>query len=249
MKMNNARLTALVVSAAIASVANANLTPYTQNFESLNAANGGALSADGWKIFGNVFTPSGGYIYGYGVFGAPNGGPGFSSIASGEGGANQGSQYINIYSDYNNGDHANGNKIEANVFQEQVIGAADLGLTYKFAFDYKASSMFGPSGATKTFAFFKVLNPNTGFTMVANPTFETTMASGSTWSEGNSLSIAIDNSWAGHILQFGFVSTATNYEGSGVYYDNLSFGAVPEPATMTVLGLSCAALLRRRRTK
>lgn len=241
----NAFLMALGLS--LSTSAFANLTNYSQDFEGLNAASSSALSADGWKIFANVFNSSGGYLYGYGVFNAPNGGGGFSAIATGEAGPNQGQQYINIYSDYNNADHNVGNIIEANVFQEQVIGAADLGQTYRFSFDYKASSTAGPAGRTRTFAFIKVLNPSAGFSLSAFPQIETTGASTTLWSEGNDIDITIDNAWSGQILQFGFLSTATNYQNSGVFYDNISFAPVPEPATMLALGTGLLAFARKRR--
>jgi len=241
----NAFLMALGLS--LSTSAFANLTNYSQDFEGLNAASSSALSADGWKIFANVFNSSGGYLYGYGVFNAPNGGGGFSAIATGEAGPNQGQQYINIYSDYNNADHNVGNIIEANVFQEQVIGAADLGKSYRFSFDYKASSTAGPAGRTRTFAFIKVLNPSAGFSLSAFPQIETTGASTTLWSEGNDIDITIDNAWSGQILQFGFLSTATNYQNSGVFYDNISFAPVPEPATMLALGTGLLAFARKRR--
>jgi len=237
----------MALALGVTGVANADLTTYSQDFEGLSAANGAALANDGWKIFANVFNSGGGYLYGYGVFNAPNGGGGFSAIASGEAGPNQGQQYINIYSDYNNIDHNVGNIIEANVFQEQTIGAADLGQTYRFSYDAKASSTAGPAGGTRTFAFIKVLNPATGYSLSAFPQTETTGESTTIWSEGNDIDITIDNAWAGQILQFGFYSTATRYENSGVFYDNVSFAPVPEPATMLILGTGLLAVARKRR--
>lgn len=247
MKTRIARITVLALGAALASSAMADLTSYSQNFEGLNAGDSAALANDGWKVFANVFDSVGNYIYGYGPFGAPNGGAGFSAIATGEGGVNQGQQYLNAYSDYNNGDHSIGRIIEANVFQEQVIGAADLGQTYNFTFDFKASSQFGPGGATTTHAFIKVLNPNNNYSLEAFPRIETTAASTTVWSEGNVISLTIDGGWTGNILQFGFMSRASNYEPSGVYYDNVSFAAVPEPASMLILGTGLLALARKRR--
>ena len=105
----------------------ADLAPYSQDFEGLDQADPAALADDGWLVFGNVFDPDGSYLYGYGPFPAPNGGPGFSGIDVGQGGPAQGDQQLVVYSDYNNGDHGNGNFIEANVFQEQMVGAADVG--------------------------------------------------------------------------------------------------------------------------
>ncbi|MBX3095736.1 MAG: PEP-CTERM sorting domain-containing protein [Fimbriimonadaceae bacterium] len=247
MKKAFARIAVLALGATMASFATASLSPYSQNFEGLNAADGAALTNDGWLVFANVFDSSNNYLYGYGPFGAPNGGPGFSSIATGEGGPNQAQQYLNAYSDYNNGDHGLGRIIEANVFQEQVIGAGDLGMTYNFTFDYKASFQSGPAGSTTTFAFIKVLNPNNGYSLEAFPTLETTAASTTVWSEGNTISITIDNAWTDHLLQFGFLSNATNFEPSGVYYDNINFAAVPEPFSMIAFGAGLVALARKRK--
>jgi hypothetical protein len=249
MKNHYARLVALAAGVACAVSAVADLTPYSQDFEGLAIGDTGALAADGWLVFGNVFDSTHtNYLYGYGTFGAPNDGAAFCQIATGEGGAPQGTQYLNVFSDYNNGDHANGNIIEANVFQEQTIGAGDLGKNFSFVFDYKASSGFGPGGATTTFAFIKVLDPGNGYALVAFPTIETTAASTTDWVNGATINIAIDSGWQGHLLQFGFLSNATHYEPSGVYYDNIGFAeAVPEPASLTAMALGAIALLRRRR--
>ncbi len=237
----------LVVGLAVlfAASSQAALTSYSQDFESLNISSPTALSDDGWKIFANVFDSSMGYLYGYGVFPAPNGGNGFSSIATGEGGVTQGTQYLNVFSDYNNADHGNARFIEANVFQEQTISAADLGKVATFSFDFKASSQFGPANSASTKAFIKVLD-STNFSLLAFPTVETTMASGSTWSTGT-ISLTIDNAWTGQILQFGFLNTATNFDPTGVYYDNINFQAVPEPATLSLIALAAIAARRRRK--
>ena len=43
-----------------------------------------ALAADGWVVYGSVFTAGGAYLYGYGTFPAPNGTSAFCDIAAGE---------------------------------------------------------------------------------------------------------------------------------------------------------------------
>ena len=88
----------------------ADLAPYSQDFEGLDQEDTGALAADGWLVFGNVFVypvPPYWYVYGYGPFPAPNWGPpfAFSTIGAGEGGLQQGDQQLVIFSDYNNHDH------------------------------------------------------------------------------------------------------------------------------------------------
>ena len=62
----------------------ADLVPYSQDFEGLVQSDIAALANDGWQVFGNVFTPGGDYIYGYGPFGAPNDGAAFCAITAGE---------------------------------------------------------------------------------------------------------------------------------------------------------------------
>ncbi|HMS54174.1 MAG TPA: hypothetical protein PKA27_02130 [Fimbriimonadaceae bacterium] len=234
---HKSHLNSVLALIALATTAQADLSAYSQNFESMNMLSSTALSDDGWLVYGNVFDQNNNYLYGYGSFPAPNGTGGFSSVATGEGGAEQGTQYINIFSDYNNGGHAANQRIEANVFQEQVVGSANLGKTYRFTFDYKASFTSGPAGATTTFAFIKVLNPSAGYSIVANPTVETTTASTTNWVLGSTIDITIDPAWTGHLLQFGFVSTATLYQASGVYYDNLSFAEVQQtgPSSYSII--------------
>lgn len=205
------------------------LTSYSQDFETLDPAPGSfagsSLSDDGWRIFTNVFNPSGVFLYAYGPFLAPNGpipeggfGPAYSQIVLGQGDAPQGEQQLVIFSDYNNVDHAIGNLIEANVFQEQIIAASNVGETWTFAFDAKRGDI---AGDTTALAFIKTLNPLTGFSLTNFLTISTTSLPNE-WAR-YSLSIDIDASLEGQILQIGFLSVATNYDPSRVLYDNITF--------------------------
>ena len=218
----------------------ADLLTYSQDFESLGAADPAALSGDGWVVFGNVFSPDHSvYYYGYGTFPAPNPGGGFSAIATGQGGAAQGAQQLSIYSDYNNADHANGNLIESNVFKEQTVGAGDAGATWTFTFDGKLGNL---GGSTTALAFIKTLNPAAGYATTNFITLDTTHFPNA-WGT-YSLSITIDPSLVGQILQFGFANTATHYEGSGMFYDNISFSRqTATPTTRSSWG-SLKALYR-----
>ena len=132
---------------------------YSQDFEGLTPTDTGALTADGWLVFANVFGPDMGYLYGYGVFGAPNDGGGFCQIDIDQGGADQGMNQLVVFSDYNNVDHAVGNFIEANVFQERVIAIEDVGV-YMFDFQAKMGNL---EGSTTAIAFIKTLDPNAGY--------------------------------------------------------------------------------------
>lgn len=209
-----------VAMAMLIATAGFAIEPYVQDFEGLNQADTGALGADGWLVFANVFGPGGTpYLYGYGVFPAPNDGGGFCQIAVGEGGASQGNQQLNVFSDYNNVDHAVGNVIEANTFQEMVIGAGDVSETWVFEFDAKRANL---AGATTAVAFIKTLNPLAGYATTNFITADMT-AIPTSWGT-YSVSITIDAGLVGQLLQIGFSNSCTFYEGSGVIYDNINFG-------------------------
>lgn len=190
---------------------------YQQGFEALVQSSGAALAVDGWFVFGNVFDgASGNYLYGYGPYAAPNGGQAFSSLVVDQGGAAQGAHQLSVYSDYNNNDHANGHRIEANVFRERSIVAADVGKTLELSFDAKRGNLGGSSTAL---AFLKTLNPNAGYS-TTNFVAQDTTAIPATWAR-YSISLDIDASLEGQLLQFGFANRATNYDGSGILYDNV----------------------------
>lgn len=220
-----------VAAALILSLsAQAQLTPYSQDFEGLDMTAPDALANDGWLIFGNVYDGDGNFKFPYGVFTAPNGGPGFSAIDSGQGGPGQGAQQLSVYNDYNccglgTGSpegHGNGtDQVESNVFQEQTIGAGDVGSTWTFSFEYKAGTIDDTDNSTTAAAFIKTLDPSAGFATTNFLTVDTTNAPVD-WT-GDSISIFIDTGLAGQRLQIGFVSTASNFEPSGVFYDNLGF--------------------------
>lgn len=208
----------------IPAVGSAQLASYgPQDFEAMSLTDRFALSDDGWLVFGNVFDPSFNYLYGYGPFDAPNssamGVPdAFSGLADGEGGSAQGLVQLNIFSDYQNADHANGNLIESNFFQEQTIGAGDLGTTWYFEFDAKLGTLAPP---TTAIGFIKTLDPNDGFALTNLIEAEMTYIP-DIWRR-YAVSITIDAGLVGQILQFGFSNTATNYNPSGIFYDNVSF--------------------------
>lgn len=230
----------IVTVASLTALAGADIVEYSQDFEGLNAASPSALGDDGWLVGANVFSPGGDFLYNYFAFPAPNGGPAFSGIATGQGGPDQGAQQLVVYSDYNNADHGNGNIIEANVFREYVVGASNVGQTWTFSFDYKLGDIGGNSTAL---AFIKTLDPSNGFALSNFLTFDTTNAS-TLWGS-TSLSLEIDASLEGQIFQIGFLNTATNFEPSGIFYDNINL--VPAPSGAGALALVGLLASRRRR--
>lgn len=194
---------------------------YFSDFESLNAGSPTALTNSSWTAYANVFTSGGSYLYGY-TSTPPNGGSGFWGVSTDQAGPTQGVQGLVVYSDYyNQGAQTVGQLVEANVFQQFPIFLEDVG-TYEFRFDAKAGNLVSPSKAQ---AFIKVLDPAANFATVASITFDTS-ALPVGW-ETYSIRLQLDESMEDMLLQFGFSATASNNQGSGVFYDNLVFGIAP----------------------
>lgn len=208
------------------------LTPYAQDFEDLLQTDGFALSADGWVVYGNVYDSSMTWMYGYGVFPAPNNNLAFSNIVIGEGGDEQGLQQLSIFSDYESAEHAAGNWVESNVFHEQTIVAGDVGQIWRFAFQAKRGNIAGASTAA---AFIKTIDPTNGYAMTNLVTADMT-AIPDVWG-GYSVQLEIIPELVGQLFQFGFMCVATNYESSGIFYDNIDFNVFdPTDVPLPVLG-------------
>jgi hypothetical protein len=192
------------------------LTPYTQDFESLIQPLPTALGDDGWWVFGNVSEADGTYVYGYGPEPAPNHALAFCQIVVGTGGVEQGLQQLSVFSDFENTDHETDRLIESNVFQEQPIGAADVGQRWVFQFQNKMGNLTGSSTAL---AFIKTLDPGNGYALTNFFSVDMTSIP-DTWG-GSYIAIEIDATLEGQILQIGFLNVASHYESSGIFYDNI----------------------------
>ena len=205
----------------------------SNDFEDANAA--GTEIGGGWLFYGYSDTTGG-----YGPFPAPNNSGNVSSIASGEGGAEQGEQYLNVFSDYANAGHGAGVPVTASVFQEQRLVAADAG-TWSFSFDVKLPSQFALAPPSTAEAFIQVLNPNDYSTTASAAVDIATIANASSW-VSHTLTLSIDGAWDNYILQYGFRNTSTNGDTTGVFYDNVVVrndadenggGGVEPPASAT----------------
>ena len=203
---------------------------YAQDFESLDRLSATALSGDGWLIFGQVFDADGVFKFNYGAFPAPNGVGVFSDVVTGEGGPNQGAQQMVVYNDYNccspDQGHFNGtDRVASSVFRQPFtatnpISATDVGETVEFSFDAKRGNINDPTGSSTALAFIQTLDP--AFTQTNFMQIDMTNLPAGTWGR-YSISLTIDPSLMGQYLEFGFLNTASNFEPSGVFYDNVLF--------------------------
>jgi len=205
---------------------------YTQDFESLDQLSPTALSDDGWIVFGKVFAPDGTtYLYGYGSFPAPNNTGGFSGIALEQGDPDQGEQQLVIISDYLGLDaQIAGNRVEAQTYRERTITAEDVGKTVTLSFDAKRGDINDPGaqGCIDTTnppcdstadAYLMTTDPNAG-DRITNLVEEDTTAIPGVWAR-YSISLEIDPDLVDQLLRVGFSATASNFEPSGVFYDNV----------------------------
>lgn len=210
-----ALLLCLIPAASLAAI-----NSYSQDFEGLGLEDPNALSGDGWIVYGNVFDISMTWVRGYGSFPAPNSAApsvpsAFCAMAAGEGGDSQGAQQLSVFSDYENTDHDWG-YVEANVYREMTVTGADVGTTWYFEFDGKRGNLEGLSSAA---AFIKTLDPSSSYALTNFIPVDMTTAP-TEWHR-HSISITIDAGLVNQIFQVGFMATATGYQGSGVFYDNV----------------------------
>ena len=215
------------------------ISPYSQDFDSLTAPDAGVensdLDMDGWVVFGNAFNAAGEFQYQFeNTFPAPNLGEGgaFSSIDTGEP-TTSGSNYLNIFSDFNNPDHTNGSNftITSFVFRTDTVGAEDVGDTWTLSYDFRtAISPFGvadSNGATTTAAFITVLDSISG-TFFTLASVETDTSAATTTFTPSSVSLLIEDVHVGQTIQYGFQNSASNESASGVYYDTISFAVASD---------------------
>lgn len=201
------------------------------------------LSDAGWQVTGNVYDGSspfpGNYIYFYGAwYDAPNtGAGGFSAIAADDDTIDGGSNYLNIYSDYDNrGAQDNGQIVNAIFAQNIIITADDIGKSVTFSFDAKrpdieddgfggddsAAAGNGCANECVAQAFLKTQDPANNWSTTNELIEVTTAISQDNWGSYTLTLDLTDPLLEGQNLQFGFESFATNDDNTGVYYDNVS---------------------------
>ena len=190
---------------------------FTADFESQDPSASAEVS--GWNVYVNVFTGDT-YAYGYG-FGAKINDEQALNISD-EAGAGQGSQVLNVFSDYSNREaQESGQRVEVNVYREFTIDSSDSG-DIRFEFDAKrpADTSLAISAPGSAAGFIKILDPNNGYQTVVYETVDTTSISSTDWSRLG-VEVTLDGATqAGLVIQFGFTVSSTNDAASGVLYDN-----------------------------
>jgi hypothetical protein len=209
---------------------------YSNDFESYTTGDIAGFS------IGNIVNGGAGWFAGTPAPGDYNNG--YSAIVN-EGGVAQGSQQISVFNDYNAwspfGDGMSNVTIQAFVSTDVGAITADMvGNTYNFTFDAKLGNIEAPSQAE---AFVKVLkSSDASYIELANNVFDSDANLTTDWS-GGSISLLVDAGMVGELLQLGFNNTATDYDPSAVYYDNLNFStAVPVPAAAWLFGSALVGL-------
>lgn len=238
-----AGLLSMATLASSASSLGAGLSSFNEDFESSNLSD--SFLGNGWIFFNTVVN---GDLFLFNYSGPAPNGPQISALVNDQGGVEQGQNQLSIYSDYEccqpNTGHNSTTGIGAvitNVFQEQLVGAENVGEVWTFSFDAKLGNIEGNSQA---FAFLRILDPSSGFSTSQEATIETTLI-GIDWAR-YSMSVTLGDV-AGQLLQFGFSTRSSNFDGSGIFYDNIEFAPapVPVPAAIWLLGSALLGLATR----
>ena len=168
---------------------------------------------------------------------------GFSAIAADDDTIDGGSNYLNIYSDYDNrGAQDNGQIVNAIFAQNIIITADDIGKSVTFSFDAKRpdaeddgfggdDSAAAGNGCANTCiaqAFLKTQDPANGWSTTNELIEVTTAISQENWGSYTLTLDLTDPLLEGQNLQFGFESFATNDDNTGVYYDNVALTVTAE---------------------
>ena len=247
-KFTKTSLTALAITSAMAvsSVSHAAISGFTDDFQAV-----GTGGFTGWSVFSDNAG-----LGGYFIPTASSTGPQISAL----GDDGNGNQYMNFYANYDNAAvHTSGGTLKEaiSVFREFDFTAADTasGSTWEFAFDFSLNAAEPIGGLTEAGAFIRVFDPV--FNLLDGDTLDTGAAATSTFQNGI-LSVTLNPLWVSGKVQVGFNNLATNYDPSGMFYDNTCFSndgscsapAVPVPAAVWLFGsglLGLVGVARRRK--
>lgn len=208
---------------------------YSEDFEGIGA--GGSLSSPWtWGVQGvndNGATVAWNYF--------PGGTPGnIYTIDGDQGGPDQGSATLRSFADYG-ADYNSAQEIKTLLRYEHTITAAEAALgTARFEFDYKSIDI---AAASRVYASLNLIN-GSDYSAISEDTLQITAAD-TLWSEGV-LEVDISGQ-AGNVLQIGTQVYATQWSATATALDNINVQAIPEPATMGLIGLFGGGIMFVRR--
>ena len=201
---------------------------YEQDFEALDPGDPDALASDGWLYFGNVFDGTGAFKFDFGPFPAPTTTGQISAIATDQGGPDQGANQLVVFSNYDCCDPT----------EPRPLQRDRPGRDHRLPGDQSdPRQRYWPDVHVRVrrqtrqhrrlddrTSVHPDAGPDAGFATTNNVVLDTTNlpASWATYSITLDLS---DSALVGQILQFGFSTVASNFEGAGNFYDNISFCA------------------------
>ena len=174
---------------------------YDTDFESFT-------SLEGWLGYVNVFEEDcATFVKEYA----------YTAIGSGVGVRADGSdgKALNVYSDYDSSDLP-GACLETSVYRETVLTSRNIG-DYRWSFDVE----FPESPGEQVFGFIRINSNAPDYFLVEEVTVPSS-------SGRQSVEISLDESMAGMLFQYGFVTFAVDYENSGMLYDNVLLEAITD---------------------
>ena len=128
--------------------------------------------------------------------------------------------FSNYDSDFNGVlQHEAGQLVEVNVYKEYRLTPENAG-TYVFTFDARLPDEGALAAPATAKAFLKVLDPNNDFQPFGDPAESDASTLTTDW-ETRSVELTVTEEMDGMILQFGFTNVASNYDPTGVLYDNV----------------------------
>lgn len=121
--------------------------------------------------------------------------------------------------------------------------------SFNYSLDYSIGDVHDGTSAVNG-AFMKVLDVDGGWAEIAYSQVTYDVNAVGWTSASGSISLSGSGAVVGDIMQFGIFNESANYTGNGVFTDNISVSAVPEPSTYALLAGFAAFLfvaIRRRK--
>ena len=226
-----------------------------------------ALASYGFSVYSENFDSyadnstlqAAGYIFGKSVYAGPNSGnnvaatvggwfpndPGIQPSVAVVGGAAKTWTDFGWAPDFENGQAQRSMYYYNITLTQEMIDAG----SFNYSLDYEIGDVHDGTAASNG-AFMKVLDVDAGWSEIAYSQITYDVNATGLTSASSSISLSGSGAVVGDLLQFGLWNESSNYTGNGVFTDNVSVSAVPEPSTYALLAGFAAFLfvaIRRRK--